>query len=185
MFLLMKTQMRQELLDKSQHGDQETLSRHCSNSGMLRLWIGKQLLKQRGTNATPGFLTGATPFLGNKDSVKPHSDVKNLKGSRDLPGTDEEVFKHRTRRDALQIQWPQCSYLIYFQEESNFIVFPVMLQEKITLSVYSACKLPHLKGSKTLQKPRGKNEPKSLQCQVDSYKTCSISLSPSPLTLGS
>lgn len=79
--------------------------------------------------------------------------VKNLKGSRDLPGSDEEVFRHRTRRDELQTQWPQRLYLIYFQEESNFTVFPVVLQEKITPSVYSACKLPHLKGSKTLQKP--------------------------------
>ena len=113
--------------------------------------------------------------------------VKNLKGSRDLPGTDEEVFRHRTRRDELQTQWPQRLYLIYFQEESNFTVFPVVLQEKITPSVYSACKLPHLKGSKTLQKPGvgEMNQIPSMSGRFVQNLTCRISLSPSPLTLGS
>ena len=78
--------------------------------------IKKQLLKQRDTKATSGLLVAGTPFLGNKDQVccqKPENtcDVKNPKGSRDLPGTDEEVFQHITRRKALQIQLLQSVYI--------------------------------------------------------------------------
>lgn len=76
---------------------------------MLRLRVGKQLLKQRGTNAAPGFPTGGTPFLGNRDSVKPRGDVKNLKA----PETSQALMKRSSNIEQEGMHFKSNDHSVY------------------------------------------------------------------------